>query len=564
MFPTELTQIQPYDIDDGKALFPILKDNYIYYITEHKNNIYKIDVNTGNKSIAFATSNQQNLFYRALFKTTDGNIVYIEVPYWSSVTAKMYIFLDRDGQLIWDTETGGYDVPIRTSYDSPPAKLNFKITPYLVGNTVGLCCTTKNSNSLYTIYNSYNIYGYKNAPEYSKFEPQYGTVFSLFEHTVNDFTNGDNYYAGLYNIYNDNYMNKMFRVSFANNEFISTQLDTAIDPSIQLTSTSFFKVNDDIYFNSSYNNYIFKYDTTSNEIVETDNVASEANLNFCYNDVFVYTVSATEMKIYRIFNAIVFSIFNYKNEKVLAVPSLYPIKGLIFTKNADNITVTIITKYSREEYPYVVVEPLYKEIVGYGYNQDEIISFYFDTTYNVDIKTNTELYEEYQVIDGTPTKFAINLYKNSAESMRVDKSNYLTLVSTINGTLREEASLINPIITIQYNDVPNFNYIYIPIFNRYYYIEEIINIRNNLWEIHMAVDVLMSYKTQIKQQTAIVERQQYRRNTLLVDNEIKPTVNYYSNIIPTYENPLFADTNHLGAFDHIVLQVVTNIGVPIV
>lgn len=111
---------------------------------------------------------------------------------------------------------------------------------------------------------------------------------------------------------------------------------------------------------------------------------------------------------------------------------------------------------------------------------------------------------------------AINLYVNTAENDRVDKSNYLTQVGTLVGVFKEETSVMNPQIIIEYG-VIDFNYIYIPLLNRYYYINEIISVRNNLWRIKLNCDVLMSFKTEILNLECYISRNEYKNNPYIED-----------------------------------------------
>lgn len=115
--------------------------------------------------------------------------------------------------------------------------------------------------------------------------------------------------------------------------------------------------------------------------------------------------------------------------------------------------------------------------------------------------------------------FSITLYRNSAEPNRVDKSDYLTTVQTISGVLREETSILAPIIKLELSSRPNANYCYIPQFGRYYYITDIVSIRNNLWELTLSVDVLMSHKEAILSSKGFVERNEFASNPLLIDKK---------------------------------------------
>ena len=113
--------------------------------------------------------------------------------------------------------------------------------------------------------------------------------------------------------------------------------------------------------------------------------------------------------------------------------------------------------------------------------------------------------------------FAINLYKNTAENNRVDKNSYLTQVGEIEGYLRDETSIINPTIVIEYNKVIDFNYIYISTFNRYYFVNEVQSVRTNLWRLSLSCDVLMTYKDIILNYECYVSRNEYDYNEDIED-----------------------------------------------
>lgn len=111
------------------------------------------------------------------------------------------------------------------------------------------------------------------------------------------------------------------------------------------------------------------------------------------------------------------------------------------------------------------------------------------------------------------------LYRNESPTNYVNKS--LAQIYEFVGTLRSGSSILNPIITFEAN-APGFqanqtNYLYVPDFGRYYYITDIISVHYTLWEIHCHVDVLMSYAEQIKEQQAIVARQEFKYNLMLDD-----------------------------------------------
>lgn len=69
---------------------------------------------------------------------------------------------------------------------------------------------------------------------------------------------------------------------------------------------------------------------------------------------------------------------------------------------------------------------------------------------------------------------------------------------TYTGTLKEETSVIKPSVIIEASNLSNYNYMYIADFGRYYFITDIVSIKNGLWRVNAVVDVLMSFKSAIE------------------------------------------------------------------
>lgn len=132
------------------------------------------------------------------------------------------------------------------------------------------------------------------------------------------------------------------------------------------------------------------------------------------------------------------------------------------------------------------------------------------------------------------------LYRNSAEHNRVDKINYLSKVLEVSGFLRESTSIINPQILIEINysyggvvddnnnivdnviyfnesNILKANYVYIPDFNRYYFINDITSIRTGLWRMSLHCDVLMSYNRLIKDTKAYILRNEFTYDKMVKD-----------------------------------------------
>lgn len=159
-----------------------------------------------------------------------------------------------------------------------------------------------------------------------------------------------------------------------------------------------------------------------------------------------------------------------------------------------------------------------EKFIGFGL-QSSTQSIYIpsDVQTTVSFNEDTNLYEKISVTPVVPTDFHVILYKNNAENNKVDKTDSLVLINDLTGALRRGTTIINPTIDIQMSDVPTFNYVYIPLFNRYYFVTEIVSINTNLWGVAMRCDVLMSHKDMIIRQTGLIARNQYEYNDEMDD-----------------------------------------------
>lgn len=145
--------------------------------------------------------------------------------------------------------------------------------------------------------------------------------------------------------------------------------------------------------------------------------------------------------------------------------------------------------------------------------------------------------------------FEINLYQNKAEISRVDKTDYLVSVGSISGYLREESSLIEPKLIIEYEEVPNFNYVYIAKFKRYYFVQEITSVRTRLFRITLKCDVLMSYKEKILNLNCYIARNEYEYN-LDIQDELLP-FEYQKDVLYSFNETGTKFTNYTIAINTI-------------
>lgn len=119
----------------------------------------------------------------------------------------------------------------------------------------------------------------------------------------------------------------------------------------------------------------------------------------------------------------------------------------------------------------------------------------------------------------------INIFNNASEPIALEK-NLRELFQT-NGVLKDETSVINPVFLIKNANLVKANYIVVPTLNRAYFIDNIVSINTNLWELHCHVDVLTTYSNNIKNLLAVVRRQNNKFNLFLDDSEFKSYVDTF-------------------------------------
>ena len=100
----------------------------------------------------------------------------------------------------------------------------------------------------------------------------------------------------------------------------------------------------------------------------------------------------------------------------------------------------------------------------------------------------------------------ITLYKNNSEKNKISKN--LSNGHTLSGTLRNESNVVSPTIIINIDNPTSYNYAYIPMFGRYYFITDFVSLRTGIWQINLKSDVLMSFKDSILGSRALIQNTQ--------------------------------------------------------
>lgn len=114
----------------------------------------------------------------------------------------------------------------------------------------------------------------------------------------------------------------------------------------------------------------------------------------------------------------------------------------------------------------------------------------------------------------------IDLYVNKSDKRVINKN--IELKRQENVKLLEECEIIKPNLKLTLNDdLLKCNYLYIEKFKRFYFIDNIKIMSQNIAIIECSVDVLMSFSTVICDSQLNITRSSNRRNNYLIDSGIK-------------------------------------------
>lgn len=125
----------------------------------------------------------------------------------------------------------------------------------------------------------------------------------------------------------------------------------------------------------------------------------------------------------------------------------------------------------------------------------------------------------------------LKLYNTNSETNRINK--VLTEETEFDVRLKDKSSVVNPVLVLKSETYINFNYAYIPKFQRYYFVDDISVFPNKMYLLTLRCDVLTSFKDDIlKSYARIVEQ---TNSNAYYDSNLKSEVRkevdtYMSNI----------------------------------
>lgn len=137
----------------------------------------------------------------------------------------------------------------------------------------------------------------------------------------------------------------------------------------------------------------------------------------------------------------------------------------------------------------------------------------------------------------------ITLYINMSDNKAVNKA--LTGDKSYEGTIKRETAIESPVIQITTTeDIRGYNYVYIPLYRRYYFASVTVG-PNNVYTLSCESDPLMSFKSGFLFKEAIIKRSASLYNLYMPDN------NFYISSKVRRQIKTFS-----GGFDNSVLNYV--------
>lgn len=140
----------------------------------------------------------------------------------------------------------------------------------------------------------------------------------------------------------------------------------------------------------------------------------------------------------------------------------------------------------------------------------------------------------------------VQFYNYQGERLKVGKS--LENPVTLTGYLRDTYNVLTPVLTIRHKDEFTYNYVYIPVFGRYYFVDGYTVANRDEIILTLKVDVLETYKDVIRAATGTVTES---------DNANKHVSNRETiyNTVPTFEKIEFPNTDGLTSDNASIIMI---------
>lgn len=117
----------------------------------------------------------------------------------------------------------------------------------------------------------------------------------------------------------------------------------------------------------------------------------------------------------------------------------------------------------------------------------------------------------------------------------------------ITGLFVQPFNILNPEIKIRWNGVFNFNYVFVPELNKYYFVDGVEIVSNDVYKISLSVDVLKTYETEILNSFGLIVSRETGANPYLNTRE-----NIFSRL-PKFEKLSFSRETPFNEEGNIIM-----------
>lgn len=132
------------------------------------------------------------------------------------------------------------------------------------------------------------------------------------------------------------------------------------------------------------------------------------------------------------------------------------------------------------------------------------------------------------------------LYNNGADNRKMDKTKALIKLDEVEASIKRDTDIMNPTFVLTKNI--QCNYIYAENLGRWYFVKNKRLMLGGFLEFDCHVDVLMTYRNVLRDKTMLIARNEFKRNTNLVDSKLitQANTNFFCKQVG---NPVLNDYN---------------------
>lgn len=116
----------------------------------------------------------------------------------------------------------------------------------------------------------------------------------------------------------------------------------------------------------------------------------------------------------------------------------------------------------------------------------------------------------------------MKLLRMTSDERKVGKTR--VMIRELSGvTLKEDTSILTPVFRInnvEEMDLLYTNYVWVKELSRFYFVRDIKLCKGGIIELYCEVDVLETYKSNIRDIKTMVDRQENKNNPYIADNEV--------------------------------------------